>query len=181
LDARAAPRPGPPAICWNIVEQSGNILEHKGGNTMNRGKEAVAIHEKGCNCAQAVLLSFARELSLDEETAARIATGFGGGMGRLGATCGAATGAFMVLGMARGMRRAEDQAEKEAVYALVRDFAGKFAARHGTLLCRDLLGVDLGTEEGRASARERGLFDTRCTAYISDAVDILEQMLVLRK
>ena len=55
----------------------------------------------GCNCAQAVLRCFAEQYGLDADTALRLATGFGVGMGRGGA-CGAVSGAVMVLGLAGG-------------------------------------------------------------------------------
>ena len=144
---------------------------------MSRESEAVSLHAKGFNCAQAVLAVFSAELGLDTETAMRVATGFGGGMGRLGNTCGAVTGAFMVLGLSRGMRRAEDAAAKESTYALVREFGEQFREKHSALDCRELLGVDIGTAEGRQAAKERGLFTTLCHGLIRDAVILLEKML----
>jgi C_GCAxxG_C_C family probable redox protein len=144
---------------------------------MNRVDKAAGLHGQGANCAQAVLCAFAGELGLDAETAMRAATGFGGGMGRLAGTCGAVTGAIMAIGLARGMRAPGDQQAKESAYGLVREFARRFAAQHETLSCRELLGVDIGTPEGRAQAKEANLFATRCDSYIRDAVAILEQML----
>jgi C_GCAxxG_C_C family probable redox protein len=149
----------------------------KDGDDMTREAQATTLHSEGCNCAQSVLSVFAEDFQCDKPLALRIATGFGGGMGRMGGSCGAVTGAFMVLGLAKGMRRAEDASAKETTYALAREFAERFKAKHGALLCRDLLGVDLGTPEGYAAARERNLFATRCNGYIEDAVRILEDML----
>jgi hypothetical protein len=83
----------------------------------------------------------------------------------------------MVLGLARGMRQAEDSAAKETTYALVREFAKKFREKHAALDCRELLGVDIGTAEGRQAAKERGLFTTLCNDLIRDAVIILKKML----
>jgi C_GCAxxG_C_C family probable redox protein len=144
---------------------------------MQRETEAVSLHGKGCNCAQAVLTVFSADLGLDQETAMRVATGFGGGMGKSGNTCGVVTGACMVLGLSRGMRRAEDAAAKESTYALVREFSRQFREKHATLVCRELLGVDIGTAEGLQAARERGLFTSRCNDLIRDAVVILENIL----
>ena len=144
---------------------------------MQREMEAAALHRKGCNCAQAVLAVFSEALQMNRETAMRVATGFGGGMGRSGNTCGAVTGAFMVLGLARGMRLAEDAAAKESTYALVREFSRQFAQKHETLACRELLGVDIGTADGLQAARERGLFTSRCNDLIRDAVVILGTIL----
>ncbi len=144
---------------------------------MSAADEALALHDRGANCAQAVLGAFAEKLGLDAETAMRVATGFGGGMGRLAGTCGAVTGAFMALGLARGMRKPEEKEAKEAAYALVREFARRFAERNGALACRDLLGEDIGTPKGLQAAREKNLFATRCAGYIRDAAGILESML----
>jgi C_GCAxxG_C_C family probable redox protein len=144
---------------------------------MSRAEAAMALHERGANCSQSVLAAFAQELGLDGETAMRVATGFGSGMGRLAGTCGAATGAFMALGLARGMRQPEETQAKEAAYTLVREFARRFTEMHDALACRDLLGVDIGTPEGLRLAKERNLFATQCAGYIRDAVGIVEEML----
>jgi C_GCAxxG_C_C family probable redox protein len=144
---------------------------------MSRPDGAAELHARGANCAQAVVCAFCAELGVDEATAMRAATGFGGGMGRLAGTCGAVTGAFMVLGLARGMSRPEQLQEKETVYGLVREFATRFTRAHGALACRDLLGEDIGTPDGLARAKEAKLFSTRCNGYIRGAVEILEGML----
>ncbi len=144
---------------------------------MGKAQQAVALHGKGCNCAQAVLCAFAGELGLEEQTALRIATGFGGGMGRTGGTCGAVTGAYMVLGLARGMRDPEEKGRKDATYTLVREFADRFRARNGATGCKELLGVDVGTPEGLRLAHERDLFSTRCNQLIRDAVTVLQGVL----
>ncbi len=144
---------------------------------MTRKQQAERFHGKGANCAQSVLCSFADRCAIDEATAMRVATGFGGGMGRMGGVCGAVTGAYMVLGLTRGMRKAEDAEAKAKTYGLVREFTENFHARNGTSICRELLGVDLSTDEGMRLAREKDLFATRCNALIGDAVEILESML----
>ena len=144
---------------------------------MSADEAALALHERGANCAQAVLGAFSQKLGLEGESAMRVATGFGGGMGRLAGTCGAVTGAFMALGLARGMRKPEEAEAKETTYGLVREFARRFTERSGALACRDLLGEDIGTPQGLKAAREKKLFSTRCAGYIRDAVGIVEDML----
>lgn len=49
------------------------------------------------NCAQSVLIPFARDMGLSEEQANALTLNFGGGMG-CGGTCGAITGAFVAMG-----------------------------------------------------------------------------------
>jgi C_GCAxxG_C_C family probable redox protein len=144
---------------------------------MNHVDLAVSCFREGFNCSQAVLSAFAADLGLEREAALRVAGAFGGGMGRLGETCGAVTGAFMVIGLKHGQISPADKAAKEKTYALARAFAEQFAARHGSLRCCELLGCHIGTPEGMQLAREKGLFISLCPRLVSDAAEIVEQLL----
>jgi len=139
--------------------------------------QAVKLSESGCSCSQAVFGAFAPEFGLDEDVAVRVASGFGGGM-RMGDTCGALTGAFMALGLALGgnaSRTAEGrQAVSEAVIACTR----RFLDSHGALACRDLLGCDIHTLEGKQRALDQNLFETKCRDLVRDAATIVESLLV---
>ena len=108
---------------------------------MTRIEEAVAYFKEGLSCSQAIMAAYGPTVGLDRDTAIKIASGFGGGMGRMAETCGVVTGAFMVLGLKHGAATADREA-KEAIYALVREFAARFKAIHGSIVCRDLLGCD---------------------------------------
>jgi C_GCAxxG_C_C family probable redox protein len=134
---------------------------------------ALAHFRQGFACSQAVLLTFAPEFEVPADLASRIAAPFGGGMARLGETCGAVTGAMMVLGLQAGNTTAEDKTAKEATYALVNHFAAQFKARHGSLLCRELLGCDLSRPDELQQAREARLFDTCCPRFVQDAVELV--------
>ncbi len=144
---------------------------------MNRVERALSCFEEGFSCSQAMLSTYGPELGLDRETALRVATAFGGGMGRMGATCGAVTGAFMVIGLKYGRTRVEDEETKEKAYSLVREFADRFESRNGSIVCRELLGYDIGTPEERELAREQGLFATLCPRLVRDAAEIIERIL----
>ena len=144
---------------------------------MGRKEEACALHGRGANCAQSVLCAFADDVGLRRQVAMRIASGFGGGMGRMGGTCGAVTGAFMALGLRHGMTEPEQKDLKEKNYAMTREFAARFTAKNGSIVCRELLGCDIGTPEGMAEAKEKDLFATRCMKLVGDAVEITEGML----
>ncbi len=128
-----------------------------------------------CNCCQAVLGSIAPDHGLDEKTAIRLGTAFGGGMGRMGDVCGAVTGAFLALGMRYGDGAAGAEA-KEHVYRLVQSFVKEFRELHGSILCRELLGCEIGTPEGMAEAKEKGLFDTICVGFVRDSVEIANRL-----
>jgi C_GCAxxG_C_C family probable redox protein len=127
------------------------------------------------NCCQSILEVFAAEFGLGGATALRIATGFGGGMGRMGEVCGAVTGAFMALGLKYGNPESNAEA-KGRTYEAVREFSRLFKERHGSILCRKLLGCDIGTPEGMAEAKNKDLFNTLCATLVRDAAEILEGM-----
>jgi C_GCAxxG_C_C family probable redox protein len=153
-----------------VVNKSGDALEFE--------DQARELFEAHYNCAQSVLGPFANYFGLERETAFRLATPFGGGIGHSGQLCGAVSGALMVIGLARGIT-VYDQSEKEACYALARTFLEGFAALHGSLTCPGLLGLDIGDPDDLAKVRELNLFHTRCPQFVGDAARIVAEVLVL--
>jgi len=144
---------------------------------MSRAQEAVQYFKQGFSCSQAVLAAVSEPLGLEKEKALKIAQAFGGGMARMGLTCGAVTGAMLAIGLKHGRTRPEDEEAKERTYRLVHDLLRQFQARHGSIVCRELIGVDLSTPEGHRLGAERGVFDNLCPRFVSDAVEVLERIL----
>jgi C_GCAxxG_C_C family probable redox protein len=141
---------------------------------------AKQYHARGYGCAQAVLASFAQDYGLSEETALRISTGFGSGMGRMCEVCGALTGAFMAIGLEYGKVITDGTrygTDTETTYRLVAELARKFQERNGSIYCRDLIGHDLSDPDERAQVIQLGLFKTTCGKAILDAVELLEETL----
>lgn len=138
-------------------------------------KSELAIENfKTLNCAQSVLLSFAQDLNLDEMTALKISAGFGGGMA-MAETCGAVTGAYMVLGLKAQAEGKTIQEIKAETKVAVKKFNELFIAKHGSLKCKKLLGVNISTPEGSAEANEKNLFDTVCSGLVASSAEILEK------
>lgn len=129
----------------------------------------------GYNCAQSVVLALAGRYGLDPQTAVRLATGFGVGMAR-GETCGAVSGAIMVLGLAGGGGGPDGAAAKAATYARVKEFYGRFIDRHGSCLCRALLGLDPSTPDGLEQARREKRFAAVCSGLVADAAALAEAL-----
>ncbi|MDR3591079.1 MAG: C-GCAxxG-C-C family protein [Negativicutes bacterium] len=138
-----------------------------------RVSQAISRFEGGMSCSQAVLSTYGPCFGLCQEDALRVARGFGGGMARLSQTCGAVTGAFMTIGLTLPGSGKE---AKDDTYALIRKFAETFTTANGSLNCTELIGCDLGTPEGQTYFRENGLMKS-CTKYVTDAAEILEEML----
>jgi C_GCAxxG_C_C family probable redox protein len=108
---------------------------------MDRGELAREYFLKGYNCSQAVVLAFSDRTGLDEHTAAKLASSFGGGMGRMREVCGTFSGMMIVLGMLHGYdAAAETETEnKKLHYARVQELASRFREEFGSIICRELL------------------------------------------
>lgn len=138
-------------------------------------ERAVATFTKGINCTQAVLSACGARHGIDPKTAMKVGGAFGSGM-NMGETCGAVTGALMVIGLrhakvSKAGFLSRDRTERETLA-----FIDRFKERNGSVSCKELLGCDLGTAEGRAHARRDRSFKTRCPKFVRDAAEILEQM-----
>jgi C_GCAxxG_C_C family probable redox protein len=144
---------------------------------MEKADLASSYFRQGYACSQSVLLAFAEEYGLTPALAARIASGFGAGMGRTGRTCGAVSGALMVLGLEFGASGVPDACDKDNAYARARQFLDAFQQQHGTLDCNALLCVDIGTSEGLSEARAQGKFVELCPVLVGDAVRTAAQIL----
>ncbi len=145
---------------------------------MNHADLAEKLFREGYNCSQAVLLAFSDVTGLDDDTAAKIASSFGGGLGRMREVCGAVSGAAMVLGLAKGYSDPKDFEAKKAHYKLIQDFAKRFKEKNGSIICRDLLSGVRTVENGAPEARTDGYYKKRpCPLLVRDAAQLLEEFL----
>ena len=107
---------------------------------MDHSIKAGELFLTGSNCAQAVILAFNDITGLDDKTALRLSSPFGGGIGRMREVCGAVSGMFMVLGLLYGYEEpGEKDCNKKALYKEVQDLADKFRAECGSIICREIL------------------------------------------
>jgi len=139
-------------------------------------EKAVTTFKETFNCAQAVIAAFCEDFAMDRATALRVATAFGGGMAGMGLTCGAVTGAYMVIGLKHGRTDAADHTPAEKASATVQEFNKRFLARNKSIACRELLGVDTSTPEGKAYALEMNLREKVCAKAVRDAAEVLEEL-----
>jgi len=142
---------------------------------MNKVERTADLFASGLSCSQAMLTVFGEPYGLDAETAAKLGRPLGGGIGHLAKSCGALTAAVLVLGMAED--RQEEGEARKASYACVQDLFRRFAALHGTTECKELLGIDMSTEEGWKKIQEEKLVRKVCPPYVRDAASILEKLL----
>lgn len=152
---------------------------------MTKSEKALKLSDQGFNCAQSVFGVFAAEGGVDEKTALRLSCAFGGGMARTGGICGAVTGAMMAIGLKYGMDTPETVDKKAKTYEITQKFYDEFIALHGTLVCRELIGFDIGNPEKlniqpgspEWKAKMKQTHDEICSKLIADTVKIVERLL----
>ena len=106
---------------------------------MDHGMKAAELFLSGYNCAQAVAVAFCDVTGLQEKTAARIVSAFGGGMGRMREVCGAVSGMYFVLSCLYGYEEPIEGGPKKQLYTDVQALAAKFRESCGSIVCREIL------------------------------------------
>ena len=102
-------------------------------------EKAVSYFKSGYNCAQSVFLAFANDFGFEKETALKMSSSFGGGMGRLREVCGTVSSMFAIAGLKYGYSSSDDDVAKAKHYELIQSLAEKFKSKFGTYICRELL------------------------------------------
>ncbi len=105
---------------------------------------AAELFLSGAVCSQAVFCAFCDLHGLDYETASRVSSSLGGGVGRLREVCGAFSGAAMAAGLLYGFDIPPSNAVKKEHYRRIQELAARFSERWGSVVCRDILGERLG-------------------------------------
>lgn len=145
---------------------------------MTRREMAMANFKAGYNCSQSIILAFEDLLPVDAKTLSRLSSSFGGGMGRLREVCGSVSGMFMIAGLLYGYDGPETGKVKATHYARIQELAHRFEERHGSVVCRELLGLGVRREDPVPEARTSEYYKKRpCVEIIGDAAEILEQYL----
>lgn len=145
---------------------------------MTRREAAMANFMNGYNCSQSVVLAFKDLIPIDEAVLSRMASSFGGGMGRLREVCGSVSGMFMVAGILYGYDGPETGQVKADHYARIQELARRFEEKHGTIICREMLGLSVRHDVPVPEARTAEYYKKRpCPEIIGDAAEILDEFI----
>ena len=146
---------------------------------MNKSEKAKSLFMEGANCAQAVCGAFAAECGISEEQALVISSGFGGGVGRMREVCGAVSGMVLVLNMIYGSGDLSDKSAKDGQYARIQEVADSFKKECGSIVCRELLGLEKkASTPPESEARTPEYYKKRpCADMVALAAEILEKYL----
>ncbi len=143
-------------------------------------KEKIAedLFLQGYNCSQAVLAAFSDEIGLDRETAFKLSSSFGGGMGRMREVCGAVSAMFMIAGMKYGYSNPKDSNAKTEHYKLIQSLAATFKEENGSIVCKELLGLLKGPDSPVPEARTPSYYKKRpCVELVKSAAKIMSDYL----
>ena len=141
---------------------------------MNHTDSAVQAFLDGYNCAQAVAVAFSDLTGLDKDLSARMASPFGGGMGRMREVCGAVSGMLMVAGILYGYDDPKATTAKRELYTQVQAMAGQFREEMGSIICRDLLKNP--PADPNPSPRTQEYYSSRpCARMVATAARILDE------
>lgn len=147
----------------------------------NNPERAVKLFNEGYNCSQAVLGAYSDELKLDFETALKLASSFGGGMGRLREVCGAVSSMFMVAGLKYGYIDPKDRALKQKHYELIQNLSQRFKEKNGSIICRELLGLNLRHDSPMPEARTEDYYKKRpCAELVKCSSEIIDEVLSIK-
>ena len=139
---------------------------------------AEMIFRNGFNCAQSVFAAYADLFDLDFETALKMSGALGGGVGRMREVCGTVLSMSLIAGLKEGNANPEDEEAKEHIYELVRKMSDMFRERQGSIICREILGIEGMEESAKPSARTPEFYASRpCAGIVKCAAQIIEEVL----
>lgn len=145
---------------------------------VSKAEKAREWFRQGANCAQAVVLAFEDEVGIDAKTLARMASGFGAGMGRLREVCGAVSGMVLTANLLWGSSEIPDKEGREAQYARIQTLVERFREETGSIVCRELLGLEKKPQESSFGEVRLETFPKRpCVEMTALAAKILETCL----
>ena len=113
---------------------------------------------------------------MDEKTAAKLSSSFGGGMGRLREVCGAVSGMFLVAGMLYGYDTPGAHQEKTDHYKRIQELAKAYELENGSIVCRELLGLNEKRQQPVPEKRTEEYYKKRpCPKLVGMAAAIMGQ------
>ena len=137
---------------------------------------AIDYFKQGYNCSQSVVLAFKDLVNINEKTLAKLASPFGGGMSRLREVCGAVSGINIIIGLLYGYDTNETGEVKAELYSRVQELAKTFEEKNGSIVCRELMHLDVKHDSPIPTPRTNDFYTKRpCLELIGYVAEILEE------
>lgn len=155
------------------------VAQENAKTEMKRADRAEELFRQGYNCSQSVFAAFSDLVGMTTEEAARMASPFGAGFGKLREVCGAVSGMTLLAGFLRGYSDPEDYESKKELYALIQKMCAEFKDAEGSIICRELLGLKECEDLAEPSVRTEEYYKSRpCIGACRTAAEIAEMYLL---
>lgn len=139
-------------------------------------EKATEMLDHGFHCSQCVFSHAADLFDLDPSMALKMSGGLGAGCFH-GEICGTVTAAILTLGLAYGYDQPDSSEQNEILVEKLQRFKERFTEKHGSLLCRDLLGgysFAIPEDEEKIDAED---LTKDCPRLCASACEILDDIL----
>ncbi|GAB4223821.1 MAG: hypothetical protein Kow009_15630 [Spirochaetales bacterium] len=143
----------------------------------NSGEECLRYFNSGgaggFNCAESTLYGLTKVLGIENDNLLRMATPFGGGLGRNGHVCGSLLMGLLVLGHRFG--RNDPSESRGPAYEAADALLSRFQARYGSLNCRELTGLDLKRIDNTGEEKQR-VHETVCRPIVLQVCQWVQEL-----
>jgi len=92
----------------------------------------------------------------------------------MGEACGAVTSAVLLISLKYGASDREERDAKKRAYELTAKFIEEFRARNKSIICRDLLGFNINSDN---VPEKEETISKRCPEFIAAASEIFKEIL----
>ncbi len=92
----------------------------------------------------------------------------------MGETCGAVISTVLMISLKYGASDSEEREAKQRAYKLTERFIEEFRARNKSIICRDLLGFNITSDN---VPEKEEIISERCPEFIAAASEIFEEIL----
>ncbi len=139
---------------------------------MGRQDLAIEHFKEGYDCSKSILSTYINEMNINQQQAKKMTEPFGTFLGKPREICGIIEASFCIINYHHNQNNIEEEKAKQ----IMNSFRQSFLKNHNSLLCKELLGTDLATLEGKINAIELGICDSKCIQILKDAITILEEV-----
>lgn len=135
-----------------------------------RARQLFLDDSNAWGCAEATFIVLKEAFGLPDSGDPAEAMALNGGVAYSGGPCGAMTGAALAVGLLAARRLADHRVAKSAARRIIARLMEEFEAEHEAVNCRDLIGLDLRTEDQHATFIASGIWRDRCMRQIEFSV-----------
>jgi C_GCAxxG_C_C family probable redox protein len=142
----------------------------EGDYMQSRVPQVLECFVGGYNCCQSILATYGDLYGLERETALKLGSGMGGGVGHTGELCGFVSAACLLLGLKYGSDAANAKLKMNPICL---EFCDEFKAKYGSVNCIDIIKRDIRTTEATVKAKEDGAFQIcgECGQFVAELLE----------